>query len=137
MRAAGLRRLLLLLLAALAAAPGGGGAAAAEQGGLPAKKLRMAYATGPLLKFQICAAAASLALVRGGASPRAGGRLAAGDLSGCPALLERGRRPRAAALSVGPALRPPAIKPRFSGLLMACVALCWCGINAWEEPMSP
>lgn len=54
MRAAGLRRLLLLLLlAGLAAAPGGGGAAAAEQGGLPAKKLRMAYATGPLLKFQI------------------------------------------------------------------------------------
>uniref|UniRef100_A0A8C3V9X1 Selenoprotein T n=1 Tax=Catharus ustulatus TaxID=91951 RepID=A0A8C3V9X1_CATUS len=52
MRAAGLRRLLLLLLAGLAAAPGGGGAAA-EQGGLPAKKLRMAYATGPLLKFQI------------------------------------------------------------------------------------
>uniref|UniRef100_A0A8C5IAF3 Uncharacterized protein n=1 Tax=Junco hyemalis TaxID=40217 RepID=A0A8C5IAF3_JUNHY len=55
MRAAGLRRLLLLLLllAGLTAAPGGGGAAAAEQGGLPAKKLRMAYATGPLLKFQI------------------------------------------------------------------------------------
>lgn len=53
MRAAGLRRLLLLLLAGLAAAPGGGGAAAAEQSGLPAKKLRMAYATGPLLKFQI------------------------------------------------------------------------------------
>lgn len=55
MRAVGLRRLLLLLLllAGLAAAPGGGGAAAAEQGGLPAKKLRMAYATGPLLKFQI------------------------------------------------------------------------------------
>lgn len=56
MQAVGLRRLLLLLLllAGLAAAPGGGGAAAAEQGGLPAKKLRMAYATGPLLKFQIC-----------------------------------------------------------------------------------
>lgn len=42
--------LLLLLLLALAAGPGGG---SAEQGGLPAKKLRMAYATGPLLKFQI------------------------------------------------------------------------------------
>lgn len=41
---------LLLLLLALAAGPGGG---SAEQGGLPAKKLRMAYATGPLLKFQI------------------------------------------------------------------------------------
>lgn len=40
----------LLLLLALAAAPGGG---SAEQGALPAKRLRMAYATGPLLKFQI------------------------------------------------------------------------------------
>ncbi|OXB73451.1 UNVERIFIED_CONTAM: hypothetical protein H355_015179 [Colinus virginianus] len=48
MRAAGPGALLLLLLAALAG-PGG----SAEQGGLPAKKLRMAYATGPLLKFQI------------------------------------------------------------------------------------
>ncbi|KAJ7420385.1 Selenoprotein T [Willisornis vidua] len=49
------RRVLLqlLLLLALAAGPGGGGAAAAEQGALPAKKLRMAYAGGPLLKFQI------------------------------------------------------------------------------------
>lgn len=47
MRAAGLA--LRLLLLALAAGPGG----SAEQGGLPAKKLRMAYATGPLLKFQI------------------------------------------------------------------------------------
>lgn len=49
MRAAGLVLRLLLLLLALAAGPGG----SAEQGGLPAKKLRMAYATGPLLKFQI------------------------------------------------------------------------------------
>lgn len=49
MRSAG-RRLLVLLLLGLAAGPGGG---AAEPGGLPAKKLRMAYATGPLLKFQI------------------------------------------------------------------------------------
>lgn len=48
MRAAGPGLGLLLLLAALAG-PGG----SAEQGGLPAKKLRMAYATGPLLKFQI------------------------------------------------------------------------------------
>ncbi|KAM4659148.1 thioredoxin reductase-like selenoprotein T isoform 3-T3 [Amazona ochrocephala] len=43
-------RVVLLLLLALAARPGPG---SAEQGGLPAKKLRMAYATGPLLKFQI------------------------------------------------------------------------------------
>ncbi|CAM4598649.1 unnamed protein product [Lepidochelys olivacea] len=41
----------LVLLFLLAA---GLGRAAAEQGALPAKKLRMAYATGPLLKFQIC-----------------------------------------------------------------------------------
>uniref|UniRef100_A0A8C3JD59 Uncharacterized protein n=1 Tax=Calidris pygmaea TaxID=425635 RepID=A0A8C3JD59_9CHAR len=50
MRSAAGRRLLLVLLAlGLAAGPGG----AVEPGGLPAKKLRMAYATGPLLKFQI------------------------------------------------------------------------------------
>lgn len=46
--------------------------------------------------FSLSAAAASLALVPGGASPRAGGRLAPGDLSGCPALLERGRGHQAA-----------------------------------------
>lgn len=45
-----MRAAVVLLLLALAAGPGGG---SVEQGGLPAKKLRMAYATGPLLKFQI------------------------------------------------------------------------------------
>ncbi|KAK2538566.1 hypothetical protein Q9233_002426 [Columba guinea] len=44
-----MRALGLLLLLALAAAGGG----SAELGGQPAKRLRMAYATGPLLKFQI------------------------------------------------------------------------------------
>lgn len=50
MRAAGLGLGIGLLLLAALAGPGG----SAEQGGVPAKKLRMAYATGPLLKFQIC-----------------------------------------------------------------------------------
>lgn len=47
--AGAMRALRLLLLLALAAAGGG----SAELGGQPAKRLRMAYATGPLLKFQI------------------------------------------------------------------------------------
>lgn len=50
MRAAGLGLGIGLLLLTALAGPGG----SAEQGGVPAKKLRMAYATGPLLKFQIC-----------------------------------------------------------------------------------
>uniref|UniRef100_A0A8C2U7V7 Selenoprotein T n=2 Tax=Coturnix japonica TaxID=93934 RepID=A0A8C2U7V7_COTJA len=43
--------LLLLLLLLVAALCGQG---SAQHGAMPAKKLRVAYGTGPLLKFQIC-----------------------------------------------------------------------------------
>lgn len=46
-----MRLLLLLLVAAAAAARG---EASANLGGAPSKRLKMQYATGPLLKFQIC-----------------------------------------------------------------------------------
>ncbi|CAK7312260.1 hypothetical protein VULLAG_LOCUS16646 [Vulpes lagopus] len=46
-----MRYLLVLLLAASAVIRGD---ASANLGGVPSKRLKMQYATGPLLKFQIC-----------------------------------------------------------------------------------
>jgi hypothetical protein len=45
-------RLLLLVLVAASAVTRG--EASANMGGVPSTRLKMQYATGPLLKFQIC-----------------------------------------------------------------------------------